>query len=926
MKNLNKALLGLFALQAGVAVAVTDTEDYYKCENKVSGTPWDYGTIPSWCDASSFGDAAQIKADFYEITFNANEVEETERDRYMQQMFPVLRDAAEYYFDTRLPGASMTEKSAWVHAVMSTASVETKWSQYRDALDGHIKMIRGDLGHGHGMMQIDDRWHFTAIEEGKGVNIFENITYAFDILYNGWKYSVAQDCVSDASDWEARSRSAYSAYNGGPNDWCRWNDQPGEYVQDTNFIAHYGARAWEDHVADKNAKAALDASCYMEEGSACSDSEPPESAAGLRIGQFDSGSIYGLLDAIDGERLEYIRGPENAYEAATRFLELERDGDWVKVELMKYNDTTETPLIGWVLDTGTITWTDVKAVGALSADFPATVATLFDEIDGSGIEFVRSFTNAWNPADRVVLLERDGDWAKVEILRYADVDETPIIGWVFDGGDFDWIEGEPVLDQLVGEYISGSVYALLDEIDGTRLEYIRGPENAYEQATRMLLLERDGDWVKVELMKFNDTAEIPLIGWVKDAGAIGWTEVNAVGSLKEDFGATILELRSDINGDALGQYIRSYSNAWNPADRVALLERDEESGWIKVEILRYLDKDETPNIGWVEEGDNFAWLGGIARDEGPTLAEIWENQYLSIPSGETCIHEAGVFHCVKDAQDKVCLNEMLARETEETPLVVSEEDAANREVAIIDRLECLSFVMGAQQVGDAIKTIDSMTVFATLDAAIASSNMPEMSVFAENSMTNSGDVFQVLDVVVLDQFEHNVFYKILNAEQVGYIYAGNNSLSLIDSVEHDELAQESILIPQAGDTIVINQADGIVLRDDTDVSGKPQALVAFGKEVLVEETIVVGETSRVYYKVLYQNVYGYLYGGMLAPEITLQEWASYTVPTVEPEVPVITDPDDKEVEVKPISEGGSFWSLLMFALVVPFRARMQRKS
>ncbi|WP_019029643.1 hypothetical protein [Colwellia piezophila] len=922
MKNLHKSLAVLLVLQAGFALAVENTEDYYNCENKVTGTNWDYGTVPSWCDAASFGDSAKIKADFADITFDANEDEASERDRYMSAMYPVIRDAAEHYFDTRQPDASITEKAAWVHAVMATASIETRWSQYRDALDGKIKMIRGDLGHGHGMMQIDDRWHFTAIEEGKGVEIFDNISYALDIFHNGWKYSAAQSCVTDVSDWEARARSAYSAYNGGPSDWCRWQDSP--ITQDTNYIAHYSGKQWEDFVDDKNAVATIDATCYMDEGASCSVSEAPAPLSKINIGQFTSGSVFALLDEIDGTRLEYVRGPENAWEQATRFLELERDGDWVKVELMKYNDATETPLVGWMLDAGTVTWTEFPALGTLASDFPATILELRDEIDGAALgQYVRSATNAWNPADRVVLLERSGDWVKIEILRYLDVDETANVGWVLDSGNFDWISTEQVLDQQVGQFASGSVFSLLDEIDGTRLEYIRGPDNAWEQAARMLLLERDGDWVNVELMKYNDATEQPLIGWVFDAGAIEWIDAKAVGALKQDFAATILELKDAIDGSGMAQYIRSYSNAWNPADRVMLLERD--SGWIKVEILRYLDVDETPNIGWVLEADNFEWFGGIAKEEGPTLSEIWENLYLTLPTGETCIHEAGTFHCVAQWTDAVCLNAMLNRETDIMPVAVEAENVEGRTIMLHDRHECLALVPSAFKVGDVIQTIGSLTLYDTVEAVIAATHADFVTA-SRVIQTQADGVYQILDVVVQDQFIFESYYKIFVEDKIGYIYGGSLEEYTLVEVDHEMLAQDNILVPQAGDTIVINQVDGVVLRDDTHVSGKAQAVIPQGKEVMVEETIIIGESGRVYYKVDYQNVLGFIYGGLISPEITLSEWASFTVPTPV-EAPVVTVPNagNDEVEVRPLAEGGSIWALILFGLLLPFRSRVQRR-
>ncbi len=898
------------AWSSSVSAQAVDTQDYYLCAHKVSDTTFDFGTIPSWCDVDPFGSPEVIQTHFSEVMFNGFESESEERERYMSTMYPAIRDAAEYYLSVRKPNASITEQAAWLHAVMATASVETKWSHYLHYQgDEKIKMIRGDRGHGHGMMQIDDRWHFTAIEDGKGVQIFENMVYALDIFYNGWRYSVAQNCVSGENDWEARSRSAYSAYNGGPTDWCRWKDTP--YTQDDNYIAHYSGKAWEDFVADKNATAALDVACYMEDNQACIDSQSDGGAA-LRIGILSEGSLDALRDGIDGTRLEYIRGPENAYAAADRFLELERDGEWVKVELMKYNDTNEDPLIGWVHDVGQISWSNVKAIGSLKASYPATVLELQDGIDGNLMgQYVISYSNAWNPADRVILLERRDDWVKVEVLRFLDTDETPLIGWVKDQGNFDWIEAEVSLVQFIGQITSGTLGALLDDIDGTRLEYIRGPENAYEAADRFMLLERDGDWAKVEMMKYTDTSETPLIGWVYDGGTLTWNEVAAVGAIKQDYAGTFIELRDAPSGNLLGQYIRSSTNAWNPADRVVLLQED--GDWIQVEVLRYLDKDETPNIGWVEGKENFTWIGGIDIVEEPTEADLWQYRYLGLASGETCLLEGGVFQCVENQQDAVCLNTLFDRITESDVLMLDSETSQSREKVIIDRHECLQSVTAALQVGDSLQTHAEIALYASVNGA------------ALNVSTEAEGIYQVLDVLV---FGHNVYeqyYRILVNGQLGYIYAGSElEPAQISVVNHEDVPQDSIVLPQAGDTIRIMQEDGIALRDDTDVSGQVQALIPMDAEVEVEQTIVKGQDNRVYYKVTYQNVLGFVYGGQISEnENTVAEWAVFTEPTpVTPPPPPPPPASNDDVEVRPLESGGSMYALLVVMMGMLVRRKV----
>ncbi len=110
--------------------------------------------------------------------------------------------------------------------------------------------MRGDSGHGHGMMQIDDRWHFARINEGKGWQIFENLLYAMEIFYAEWQNAAQASCIADPENWQERSRAAYSAYNGGPSQICRWYQSPA--WQDEGFLEKYEARSWLNYIAYNN--------------------------------------------------------------------------------------------------------------------------------------------------------------------------------------------------------------------------------------------------------------------------------------------------------------------------------------------------------------------------------------------------------------------------------------------------------------------------------------------------------------------------------------------------------------------------------------------------------------------------------------------------------------------------------------------------
>lgn len=256
-------------LSSQLKAASVDTEDYYLCAHQVDGAWGEFGRIPKACDIEPFGSPEFVLDKLALSIFDDNLERTIESQRYMNNMNAIIIEAASYYLTSRKPNASVEEIAAWQHAIATVATVETFWSHYRMASDSRLKMVRGDLGHGHGMMQIDDRWHFTAIGEGVGWQLFENILYSFEIYYAAWQNAVGQSCLDSASDWRNRSRSAYSAYNGGPTVICRWNEQPDQWVQDTNYAKYYDNKAWLAEVNDPEFNSPLDIPCFLEGGTDC---------------------------------------------------------------------------------------------------------------------------------------------------------------------------------------------------------------------------------------------------------------------------------------------------------------------------------------------------------------------------------------------------------------------------------------------------------------------------------------------------------------------------------------------------------------------------------------------------------------------------------------------------------------------------------
>lgn len=317
-------LLALFILCLGLAggaqAAYTPTPNDWACTNKVGGT-WTHGRAPSPCDASAFGPDSFVRGNYTGVIFSdaaASLVDE--RKRYMQAMYPAIRDASDRYLRSRKPAVSARELEAFQRGTFALLRQETFWSHYRDAqlAAGQpwlLKMMRGDSGHGHGMMQVDDRYHFVQLQEGKGWNMMQNFTYAIDIYYAAWEAAPAA-CLGGVTVptgttaeidayWRGRARSAWSAYNGGPTKVCRWqNTADPNVAKDNGYRDNYDNRLWLVDVADLNKAAGIDVNCLMDNGPQCpvpvgGNVEPGKL---LQVGSAACVLVGGALECVDDVR------------------------------------------------------------------------------------------------------------------------------------------------------------------------------------------------------------------------------------------------------------------------------------------------------------------------------------------------------------------------------------------------------------------------------------------------------------------------------------------------------------------------------------------------------------------------------------------------------------------------------------------------
>jgi len=248
--------------------AAVPTADYYKCVNRVGGE-YNYGRAPQACNASSFGSDKYVINTYPQLIYSEG-TSSLERRRYVDEMNAVIKEAAIYYLKKRKPEVSVTELNWWILGIQATASNESYWSHYRKSTDTKLKIMRGDYGHGHGIMQIDDRHHYPAVANGTAWNLITSLTYAMDEFYGRWQAAPKHSCVKSPTNYEARIRASWAAYNGGPGKFCRWTNPNDKWAHnDKNFYYHLSNRSWLNFKPNPGKKASIDVPCLIEKRENC---------------------------------------------------------------------------------------------------------------------------------------------------------------------------------------------------------------------------------------------------------------------------------------------------------------------------------------------------------------------------------------------------------------------------------------------------------------------------------------------------------------------------------------------------------------------------------------------------------------------------------------------------------------------------------
>lgn len=293
------ALALTLVASSGLAAA---TPDFWQCFDRIGGS-WNFGTAPNACNVSHKMEPAAVRSEFQPVLFEDAKVGDPERSRYMGQLYPTMREFAAYYIRRRNPSVSDAEVQGFQLGLFSLAHQESVWSHYRNGTDGRVRYMRGDNGHGHGLMQVDDRAHFAQIDAGKGADFAANVVYGLDVFYDGWTRAARASCVPNPNDYYTRARAAWAAYNGGAGSICRFTNSSSKFAShDIAYKQKIDGKGWKRFVANESEASPLDVKCLAEGTRPCALGTPALPAPVLTDGLYKtSGGRHCLFEGGDFE-------------------------------------------------------------------------------------------------------------------------------------------------------------------------------------------------------------------------------------------------------------------------------------------------------------------------------------------------------------------------------------------------------------------------------------------------------------------------------------------------------------------------------------------------------------------------------------------------------------------------------------------------
>lgn len=307
-------VLGLLLPMGAFAVETLD------CQHKEGGR-FLFGEAPFSCDAYPFGDVTRIKYIYPEITFDiSRNRDEGYRREYVTNIHAIIRDIADDYIRRRKPGVKDVEAEQFVRAILTTAAQESVFGHFRIGNDRRLKIMIGnsiDLG----LMQINQKYHAAKGSE-LSFDLINNVMLGIEQYYREWERAKDLSCVlgpkpepeakpgkkADAAKndvkndaktdgngktdgkgdkkkavakkkpkpytaaqiAENRLRAAYSAYNGGSGNICRFANGGATWARnDKGWLEKFNKRPWLPYVSDDQRKPVVNIKCLLEGDDLC---------------------------------------------------------------------------------------------------------------------------------------------------------------------------------------------------------------------------------------------------------------------------------------------------------------------------------------------------------------------------------------------------------------------------------------------------------------------------------------------------------------------------------------------------------------------------------------------------------------------------------------------------------------------------------
>lgn len=266
----------------------------------------DLGEHSTLCDANTFGQSSLSEIMYGDIIFNRNSESESEKAKYITQLYAFVKAAAADYIEKKEKNPSPARVARFTEDIMAVAYHESRLTHYAYGRDRRFKLMAADRRLvSRGLMQINQTFHASRSQDNS-LDVFGNVTFGMDMIYNNMRYidqsvdNGSMTCISKKEKQgreydDLRLRSAWAAYNSGSK-FCRFRQNGSWSNNDKAFYADLKRGEWRNYISDANLKSKIDVACISRGDSHCSLSKETPSA---HIIKDNSDQLLSLKDGGD---------------------------------------------------------------------------------------------------------------------------------------------------------------------------------------------------------------------------------------------------------------------------------------------------------------------------------------------------------------------------------------------------------------------------------------------------------------------------------------------------------------------------------------------------------------------------------------------------------------------------------------------------